>query len=55
MGGRLEAIQDVMSTEPTKSRPTVVDRRLGTDRRDTQPDTNLERRRGPGRRPGRRG
>ena len=50
MGGRLEAIQDVMSTEPTKSRPTVVDRRLGTDRRDTQPDTNLERRRGPGRR-----
>ena len=39
-----------MSTEPTRSRPTVVDRRLGTDRRDALPDTNLERRRGPGRR-----
>ena len=30
-------------------RPTVVDRRLGMDRRDALPDTNLERR-GPGRR-----
>ncbi len=39
-----------MSTEPTRSRPTVVDRRLGMDRRDALPDTNLERRRGPGRR-----
>ena len=49
-GGHLGAIGDVMSTEPTRSRPTVVDRRLGTDRRDALPDTNLERRRGPGRR-----
>ncbi len=44
------SIGDVMSTEPTRSRPTVVDRRLGMDRRDVLPDTNLERRRGPGRR-----
>lgn len=50
MEGLLEAIGDVMSTEPTRSRLTVVDRRLGTDRRDALPDTNLERRRGPGRR-----
>ena len=50
MCGLLGAIGDVMSTEPTRTRPTVVDRRLGTDRRDALPDTNLERRRGPGRR-----
>ncbi len=50
MGSQLGAIGDVMSTEPTRSRPTVVDRRLGMDRRDALPDTNLERRRGPGRR-----
>jgi hypothetical protein len=50
MWGLLGAIGDVMSTEPTRSRPTVVDRRLGMMRRDTPPDTNLERRRGPGRR-----
>lgn len=50
MGHLSGAIGDVMSIEPTRSRPTVVDRRIGTIRRDTPPETNLERRRGPGRR-----
>lgn len=46
-----EQVKDESRQQSETRRQTVVDRRVGMDRRDTQAvQTNLERRRGPGRR-----